>query len=135
MITNTKNLFVLFSDVIGVASYVVLLTDYQNYAGVFSCQQLAFAHRRSATILSRTPFLNHTYLETIHKKLEEFNINPFDLSMINHEKCSEVSSETTNISMTDLHVPFNKETIKLITENSDEFKMYRNAKDDAEWLP
>jgi len=44
--------------VAGDASYVVFSTDYDSYAGVFTCQRLAFAHRHSATILSRKKTLD-----------------------------------------------------------------------------
>ena len=39
----------------GHATFKVFMTDYENYAGIFTCQKLPVgAHRESATILSRT---------------------------------------------------------------------------------
>lgn len=41
------------------------MTDYNNYAGVFTCQKLAFAHRQSASILSRLPNLDKMYVDKV----------------------------------------------------------------------
>jgi hypothetical protein len=41
------------------------MTDYDNYAGVFTCQKLAFAHRQSASILSRSPNLDKMYVDKV----------------------------------------------------------------------
>jgi hypothetical protein len=41
------------------------MTDYDNYAGVFTCQKLAFAHRQSASILSRSPNLDKIYMDKV----------------------------------------------------------------------
>lgn len=49
----------------GSASYTVVATDYSSYAAVFTCQKLAFAHRRSATILSRTKDLDKIYTDKV----------------------------------------------------------------------
>lgn len=50
------------------------MTDYDNYAGVFTCQKLAFAHRQSATIISRKPALDKIYLDKVSKVLESKNL-------------------------------------------------------------
>lgn len=39
------------------------MTDYTSHAVIFTCQKLAFAHRRSATILSRTKELDKMYID------------------------------------------------------------------------
>jgi hypothetical protein len=41
------------------------MTDYDNYAGVFTCQKMAFAHRQSASILSRLPNLDKMYVDKV----------------------------------------------------------------------
>jgi len=41
------------------------MTDYNNYAGVFTCQKMAFAHRQSASILSRLPNLDKVYVDKV----------------------------------------------------------------------
>jgi hypothetical protein len=41
------------------------MTDYNNYAGVFTCQKMAFAHRQSASILSRLPNLDKMYVDKV----------------------------------------------------------------------
>ena len=51
--------------VAGSAAYTVFATDYDNYAGIFTCQKLTFAHRQSATILSRRRDLDKIYLDKV----------------------------------------------------------------------
>lgn len=55
----------IFSGLAGSASYIVFMTDYDNFAGVFTCQKLAFAHRQSASILSRSPNLDKIYVDKV----------------------------------------------------------------------
>lgn len=55
----------MFPGVAGSATYTVMATDYTKYAAVFTCQKLAFAHRRSATILSRTKELDRIYVDKV----------------------------------------------------------------------
>ncbi|XP_066594575.1 apolipoprotein D-like [Prorops nasuta] len=74
-------------SVAGTATHVIFATDYDNYAGVFSCQKLAFAHRQSATILSRYRDLDKAYVDKIRQKLTAFGVDPFDLSIISQTEC------------------------------------------------
>lgn len=41
------------------------MTDYDTFAGIFTCQKLAFAHRQSATLLSRTKDLDKLYVDKV----------------------------------------------------------------------
>ncbi|XP_057330519.1 apolipoprotein D-like [Microplitis mediator] len=74
-------------SVAGSASHVVFATDYDNYAGIFTCQKLGFAHRRSATILSRTKELDKSKIDALRNKLSSFNVDPFDLSIVPQTGC------------------------------------------------
>ncbi|XP_053985808.1 apolipoprotein D-like [Hylaeus anthracinus] len=74
-------------SVAGTASHVIFATDYENYAGIFTCQKLAFAHRQSATILSRRPELDKSYVDMIRSKLSLFGVDPYDLSIIVQNGC------------------------------------------------
>lgn len=71
----------------GSASHVVFMTDYDNYAGIFTCQKLAFAHRQSATILSRTKMLDQAQVDKIRHRLSQYGVDPFDLSIISQVDC------------------------------------------------
>ncbi|XP_031832220.2 apolipoprotein D [Nomia melanderi] len=74
-------------SVAGSASHVIFSTDYENYAGVFTCQKIAFAHRLSATILSRHRELDKSYVDKIRQKLSNFGVDPYDLSIISQAGC------------------------------------------------
>lgn len=74
-------------DVAGKASHVVFDTDYDTYAGLFSCQKLAFAHRQSATILSRRRDLDVQIITNLRKRLSLFGVDPYDLSIITQMEC------------------------------------------------
>ena len=60
-----------FADFFGSASFVVMDTDYENYALICTCQSkkilfdaLTF-HRRSCTILQRTPERDTTIVDEV----------------------------------------------------------------------
>ncbi|XP_015593139.1 apolipoprotein D isoform X2 [Cephus cinctus] len=74
-------------SVAGSASHVVFETDYTHYAAVFSCQKLAFAHRQSATILSRQRDLDAGTTERLRQKMSNYGIDPYDLSIIPQTGC------------------------------------------------
>ncbi|XP_013147124.1 PREDICTED: apolipoprotein D-like [Papilio polytes] len=74
-------------SVAGSASYTILATDYDQYAAIFTCQKLAFAHRRSATILSRTKELDKIFIDKMRLKLASFGVDPYDLSIISQSNC------------------------------------------------
>nr|XP_021182455.2 apolipoprotein D [Helicoverpa armigera] len=87
-------------SVAGSASYTVLMTDYTSHAVIFTCQKLAFAHRRSATILSRTKELDKMYIDKMRNKLSSFGVDPYDLSIISQSQCpSHTPDEGVNINI------------------------------------
>lgn len=63
------------------------MTDYDTYAGIFTCQKLAFAHRQSATILSRFKTLDQLQVDKIRQRLGQYGVDPFDLSIISQSDC------------------------------------------------
>nr|WJZ69071.1 apolipoprotein D-like protein 9 [Nilaparvata lugens] len=86
-------------SVAGTASYTVFDTDYDSYAGIFTCQKLAFANRQSATLLSRTKTMSANQLEQLRSKLSHFGVDPFELSIIDQAKCE--APDAVNISIDD----------------------------------
>lgn len=74
-------------SVVGKASYTILMTDYTTFAALFSCQDLPFANRQSATILSRTKTLDKMYVDKVRQRLSSFGINPYELSVIEQAGC------------------------------------------------
>ncbi|KAM3959504.1 apolipoprotein D [Aphomia sociella] len=82
-------------SVAGSASYTVMATDYTTYAAIFTCQKLAFAHRRSATILSRSKELDRMYVDKMRAKLSSFGVDPYDLSIISQNDCPKHVNGTT----------------------------------------
>uniref|UniRef100_A0A1B0CDV4 Putative apolipoprotein d/lipocalin n=1 Tax=Lutzomyia longipalpis TaxID=7200 RepID=A0A1B0CDV4_LUTLO len=97
-------------SVAGSSSFTVFMTDYQQYAGIFSCQKLTFAHRRSATILSRTKTLDKIYLDKIRSRLANFAVDPFDLSIVNQNDCPKNESKGFNIHIDPIH--FQQQTLQ-----------------------
>ncbi|XP_025837316.1 apolipoprotein D isoform X2 [Agrilus planipennis] len=86
---------------LGSASYVVFATDYDTFAGIFTCQKLAFARRESATILSRRRTLDKMYIDKIRSKLSSYGVDPFELSPISQENCPKNLTEGVNINIDD----------------------------------
>lgn len=69
----------------GDEAYVVIITDYDNFAGIVTCG--AIGNSRSATILSRTRSLTEQQLTAIREKLEGFSVNIQHLSTISQINC------------------------------------------------
>ncbi|KAF5284619.1 hypothetical protein FQA39_LY16977 [Lamprigera yunnana] len=76
---------------IGHYQFTVFLTDYVNFAAVFSCKTypLTFSslHKWSAIIMSRTPKLDIKFVEIVRTRLSAFNIDPFSMTIINQKHC------------------------------------------------
>nr|UEP64335.1 teratocyte lipocalin [Cotesia flavipes] len=81
-------------SVAGSASYTVVATDYDTYAAIFTCQKLAFAHRRSATILSRSKELDKIFVDKMRTRLSSFGVDPYDLSIISQSGCPKHTNGT-----------------------------------------
>lgn len=84
-------------SVAGSAAYTVVMSDYENYAAIFTCQKLAFAHRQSTTILSRQKTLDKLYVDKIRQRLASFNIDPYELSIISQKNCPTKNESAVNI--------------------------------------
>jgi apolipoprotein D and lipocalin family protein len=74
-------------NIAGSSQFTVFATDYSTYAGIFSCQKLPASHRQSATLLSRTKTMDKIYVDKLRNKLATYNVDPFDLSIINQSGC------------------------------------------------
>lgn len=74
-------------SVAGSASHVVFATDYDNYAGIFTCQKMAFMNRQSATLLSRHKEMDQEYLNKLRYQLTNFGVDPFELSIVSQSDC------------------------------------------------
>lgn len=85
-------------SVAGSASHVVFATDYDNYAAIFTCQKLAFAHRQSATILSRNRELEKSTIDAIRRQLSNFGVDPFELSIVPQTGC-QTGDDPVNINV------------------------------------
>ncbi|GAB0089689.1 hypothetical protein DMENIID0001_042740 [Sergentomyia squamirostris] len=69
----------------GDEAYVIVTTDYDNYAGVITCG--ARGDSRIATILSRTQSLPEFNLDEIRTKIDSFGVKISDISTISHKNC------------------------------------------------
>jgi len=88
----------------GDAIFKIFMTDYDHYAGIFTCQKLPVAHRQSATILSRTKDMDRAYVDKIRARLQSYGVNAFDLSIINQNNCPTLAQDTK------INVDINPET-------------------------
>ncbi|XP_046610640.1 apolipoprotein D-like [Neodiprion virginianus] len=113
-------------SVAGSASHVVFMTDYDNYAAMFSCQSLAFANRQSATILSRRRDLDRTRIDEIRQRLSSFGVDPYDMSIISQTGCPS-GNNTVDISI-DPHT-FSAENIGHVVRKAGE-----KIGDGVEWV-
>ncbi|XP_012254061.2 apolipoprotein D-like [Athalia rosae] len=110
----------------GSASHVVFMTDYVNYAAIFSCQKIGFANRQSATILSRRRDLEKSRIDEIRNRLSSFGVDPFDLSIITQTGCP-TGNNTVDINI-DPHT-FSAENIGHVVRKAGE-----KIGDGVEWV-
>lgn len=104
--------WILYLDVAGEASFDVVTTDYKTYAGIYTCQNLLFFKRQSATILSRTTKLDEGILKKVNKKnfifvlyiyvtvimfqmryMFDEHLTDLQLKTIRHDNCNGASSQ------------------------------------------
>jgi len=94
---NPADMIVRFQlNPLGSATFVVMDTDYDNHALLCTCQDKKFFfdfltfHRRSCTILQRTPIrdtsVTSKYHDLINEQIEDNASHDFDV--ISHESCS-----------------------------------------------
>ncbi|XP_037783809.1 apolipoprotein D-like [Penaeus monodon] len=101
-------------NVAGKGDYVVYDTDYDTYAAIYECQQLSsLMHRKSASILSRTPALDQTFVNRTKRRLNSFNIDTEDFDVVDHNSC-------TRRSETDLSIKIDEDTFKKIMSGASE---------------
>ena len=72
---------------LGDQNYQVMMTDYDSYAAVWSCQRLLFGHRESGQIMSRKPTLDNQIVQKIRKRFESFGINEHYFSVVDQASC------------------------------------------------
>ncbi|CAG7786991.1 unnamed protein product [Allacma fusca] len=85
----------------GDAEFLVYMTDYDNYAGIFTCQKILFGHTKSATILSRKPVLEKAVVNQLRQKLEEEGVDPSDFSDVDQSKCIGKDDANFNVKIDD----------------------------------
>merc|ERR1712213_183115 len=89
-------------NVVGSSSYIVMDTDYDNYAMVCTCQDMdlffTFAHRRSCSILQRDPIEENSITEKMAALIdEEVNDASHDFDKIKQEGCDYDKEKVLNI--------------------------------------
>jgi lipocalin len=88
-------------NIAGESDFVVFMTDYVNYAGIFTCQKILFGHTKSATILSRKPTLDKAIINQVRQKLEEDGVDPDDFSVVDQSKCIRTEDASFNVKIDD----------------------------------
>ncbi|OXA45521.1 apolipoprotein D [Folsomia candida] len=88
-------------NIAGEADFLVFMTDYSSYAGIFTCQKILFGHTKSATILSRKPTLDKAVVNQVRQKLEEEGVDPDDFSVVDQDTCRTKEDSSLNVKIDD----------------------------------
>ena len=75
------------TGVINLKQYVVLTTDYENYALVWNCHKMIVGHRQSAQIMSRTPLLDKKMISELRELLTNYELNEHYLTIVKQKDC------------------------------------------------
>jgi len=87
-------------NIAGESDFLIFDTDYNNFAGVFTCQKILFGHTKSASILSRKPTLDRAIINSLRQKLEEAGVDPDDFSIVDQSKCN-AKKDIMNVNIDD----------------------------------
>lgn len=77
------------TSITGKADFIVFDTDYDTYMAIFECDRAGLLHRRSVSILSRTPKINDIFVRRVRRLLETVEVGHHHLSSISHDTCRE----------------------------------------------
>ncbi|KAF5286490.1 hypothetical protein FQR65_LT12573 [Abscondita terminalis] len=82
--------------------FTVVSTDYDNYALIYSCKNMAFGlNRWSLIILSRTPRINRGVRSKIWSEVNSYGLDLYSMRWIDHASCekkvTEVNPKTTTM--------------------------------------
>jgi len=88
-------------NIAGEADFLVFMTDYDNYAGIFTCQKILFGHTKSATILARKSTLDKAVINQVRQKLEEEGVDPDDFSVVDQSTCRTKEDSSLNVKIDD----------------------------------
>jgi len=69
------------------ADHVIMMTDYETYAGIWSCRRILFGSYMSGMILSRQRSLDRAIINKIRSRFEFYGVNKSDLSVVEQEGC------------------------------------------------
>jgi len=115
-------------NVVGSSSYIVMDTDYDNYAMVCTCQDMdlffTYAHRRSCSILQRdateSPDITERMSALLDSEIEEAS---HDFDKIKHDGCDYDKEKVLNIDVDKiLGLKGDSEVREAIDEASSEFE-------------
>ena len=71
------------------SEYVVVTTDYDNYAAVWSCHKMNIGHRQSAQIMSRNKTLERKLVHELREMFHHFDVSDHYFTIVSHEHCNE----------------------------------------------
>ena len=77
------------TGIINLKQYVVLATDYENYALVWGCHNMMVGHRQSAQIMSRTPTMDKKMVSELREVMANYELNQHYLTIVNQKGCEE----------------------------------------------
>ncbi|XP_022241422.1 apolipoprotein D-like [Limulus polyphemus] len=83
----TKSFMTNISDPFGKVNYWVMMTDYDNYAAIWSCRRMLLGHLQNAEILSRSPTLDKLIINKIRGRFENYGIDEHNFSVIDQKDC------------------------------------------------
>ncbi|KAK7086433.1 hypothetical protein SK128_011938 [Halocaridina rubra] len=89
-------------NIAGKADYTIFDTDYDTYGAIFECQQIStLAHRQSATILSRNPTLDATFVDRVKRLMTTHGIQTSHFDKIDHSTCTQRNDADLKIDIDD----------------------------------
>ncbi|XP_076347314.1 apolipoprotein D-like [Tachypleus tridentatus] len=71
----------------GKVNYWVVMTDYNNYAAIWSCRRMLLGHLQNAEILSRKPTLDNLIINKIRGRFENYGVDEHNFSVIDQKDC------------------------------------------------
>lgn len=83
------------TGVINLKHYVIIATDYDNYALVWNCHKMIVGHRQSAQIMSRKPTLEKKMIHELREVFTHYDLNENYFTIVNHKECENIEKKVS----------------------------------------
>jgi len=84
------------TGVINLKHYIIIATDYENYALVWNCHKMIVGHRQSAQIMSRNSTLEKKVIHELREAFAHYDLNENYFTIVNQKDCEDMDKRISS---------------------------------------